>query len=66
MSKIDSKKKGGGSNEDKDLGVFFETIGEMFEESVKLVRNCSDDCQRKELLTVLDTIDFIRIILIPS
>ena len=58
MSKIDNKKKGGGSNEDKDLGVFFETIGEMFEESVKLVRNCSDDCQRKELLTVLDTIDF--------
>ena len=59
MSKIlDSKKKGGGSNGDKDLGVFYETIGEMFEESVKLVRNCSDDCQRKELLTVLDTIDF--------
>ena len=52
LSKIDSKS-------DK----LYETVATMFEKSLEMLDNCGANCERKDLLAVLDSTEFINAIL---
>ncbi len=48
---------------DPDKFSVYKNINDIFNKSLEIIRNCNEDCQDKELITVIDSIDFSNAII---
>ena len=46
------------TNLDQDTDKFYVSINNLFNQSLNFLNKCDPDCTRKELITIIDTIDF--------
>ncbi len=46
-----------------DKFSFYKNINDIFNKSLEIIGNCNEDCQNKELITVIDSIDFSNAII---